>query len=194
MPTTGQALTTYLANALGNEVLRNVAFAQVATVYSGLIAAPKWAASTAYALNAYVLPTTRNGRIYRATVAGTSAASEPTWPTTDGGTVVDGGVTWTEQTTAMEGGTVSEVSGNGYARQTMAFNAPSGVPSVFANTSNVDFPVATPSGWNTVAGFVLADALSAGNILLYGMFTAYNDILAGNQFRIAAGALTVTWD
>lgn len=33
--------------------------------------------------------------IYEATVAGVSGLTEPTWPTVAGGTVVDGGVTWT---------------------------------------------------------------------------------------------------
>lgn len=56
-----------------------------------------WSASTAYGGNNahYVRPTTGNGFIYRATGAGTSAGTEPTWPTTIGATVVDGGVTWT---------------------------------------------------------------------------------------------------
>ena len=54
-----------------------------------------WVASTAYSLDDLVSPTTPNGYRYKATVAGTSAASEPTWPTTVGQTVVDGTVTWT---------------------------------------------------------------------------------------------------
>ncbi len=55
-----------------------------------------WVAGTAYALGDAVRPTTRNGYAYECTVAGTSdAATEPTWPTVPGTTVVDGTVTWT---------------------------------------------------------------------------------------------------
>lgn len=54
-----------------------------------------WQATTAYALNEYHVPTSPNTYYYKATVAGTSSGSEPTWPTTAGGTVVDGTVTWT---------------------------------------------------------------------------------------------------
>jgi hypothetical protein len=42
-----------------------------------------------------VTPITKNGRKYICTTAGTSGASEPTWPTTVGNTVVDGTATWT---------------------------------------------------------------------------------------------------
>jgi len=42
-----------------------------------------------------VTPITKNGRKYTCTIAGTSGASEPTWPTTIGNTVVDGTATWT---------------------------------------------------------------------------------------------------
>ncbi len=71
--------------------------AEPATPYEA-IDAPAWAASTAYSLGAAVRPATRNGFCYEATVAGTSAASAPTFPTTAGNTVVDGGVTWTART------------------------------------------------------------------------------------------------
>lgn len=59
-----------------------------------------WAATTAYSLGDIVIPlATENGHRYRCTTAGTSSGSEPTWPTTQRGTVADGTVTWTEDGT-----------------------------------------------------------------------------------------------
>jgi hypothetical protein len=61
-----------------------------------------WQASTAFALNTCILPTTANGYYYKATAVsgtGTSGTKEPTWPETIGATVIDnaGGnqITWT---------------------------------------------------------------------------------------------------
>lgn len=54
-----------------------------------------WTTVRPYAKGDYVRPTANNGFIYEATVAGTAAVGQPAWPTTVGGTVVDGGVTWT---------------------------------------------------------------------------------------------------
>lgn len=56
--------------------------------------AATWTASTAYSVGALAYPTTKNGFVYECTVAGTSGATEPTWPTTEGDTVTDGTVTW----------------------------------------------------------------------------------------------------
>jgi hypothetical protein len=59
--------------------------------------APVWAASTAYVLGNIRTPLAGagNGFFYEVTTAGTSDATEPTWPTVVGNTVVDGTVTWT---------------------------------------------------------------------------------------------------
>ena len=56
-----------------------------------------WQASTAYSLGDIVVPTagSENGWKYECTDAGTSAGSEPSWPTQEGATVDDNTVTWT---------------------------------------------------------------------------------------------------
>ena len=55
-----------------------------------------WRASTVYALGVIVRPTVETGRMYVVTVAGTSGASEPSWPTGLHGTAINGSVTFTE--------------------------------------------------------------------------------------------------
>ena len=55
-----------------------------------------WVTVTAYTLGKYIEPTTPNGLKYKCTTAGTTGASEPTWPTSGiGSTVADGSVVWT---------------------------------------------------------------------------------------------------
>lgn len=60
-----------------------------------------WHASTDYVAGELVRPTVGNGLLYRVTVGGTTDVAEPTWPTTPGGTVVDGTVTFEEMTPAV---------------------------------------------------------------------------------------------
>lgn len=61
-----------------------------------------WSASTTYTQGQTRRPTTGQGDLrFTVTTAGTSGASEPTWPTTIGGTVSDGTVTWTAQSLAI---------------------------------------------------------------------------------------------
>jgi hypothetical protein len=69
----------------------------------------RWVTGTAYVPTSRtgekseVIPTlaNENGFVYKCTVAGTSGGAEPAWPTTIGGTVADGGVTWTCCATGM---------------------------------------------------------------------------------------------
>jgi hypothetical protein len=67
----------------------------VAPVISRAVTA-QWAATTAYAKGAAIIKSTH---IYIATTGGTSAGSEPTFPT-NGGTVTDGTVVWQDTGTA----------------------------------------------------------------------------------------------
>jgi hypothetical protein len=63
---------------------------------TGWLPATVWPTSTAVSVGNYYRPTTPNGRRYYASVAGTTAGTEPVWPTGAASTVTDGGVTWTE--------------------------------------------------------------------------------------------------
>ncbi|MDG4595480.1 MAG: hypothetical protein P9F75_07270 [Candidatus Contendobacter sp.] len=60
--------------------------------------ASNWAATTAYAVGDRVKKVSTPTHIHVCTVAGTSAGSEPTWPTTIDATVTDGTVTWRTET------------------------------------------------------------------------------------------------
>lgn len=55
-----------------------------------------WTASTALTVGALIVPTVRNGHVYKVTVAGTTGTTEPTWPLTSGTTVTNGAVTFQE--------------------------------------------------------------------------------------------------
>lgn len=57
--------------------------------------------TTAYALNDLVHPIVSNGHYYRVTVAGTTAASSPVWPT-DGSTIVSGTATFIDMGTNVK--------------------------------------------------------------------------------------------
>ena len=83
----------------------------------------------------------------------------------------------------------TELSGSGYARQSIAFDA--AASGTTDNTSNVDFPAATGS-WGTVSHYGLFDASSGGNLLVHGAFTVSKTVASGDILRIAAGELDIT--
>jgi hypothetical protein len=83
----------------------------------------------------------------------------------------------------------TELTGNGYARQSIAFDA--AASGTTDNTSNVDFPAATGS-WGTVSHYGLFDASSGGNLLIHGAFTVSKTVASGDILRIAAGELDIT--
>ena len=85
--------------------------------------------------------------------------------------------------------TGTEVSGNGYARQSITFGAPSN--GVSSNTAAIEFPQATGS-WGTVAYIGIRDASSAGNLLYHTALDASKTIATGDVFRVAIGSLSVT--
>lgn len=87
------------------------------------------------------------------------------------------------------GGT--EVSGNGYARQVMAFSAASS--GSISNSGSVEFPTATGSQ-GTISHMGLFDASSSGNLLAYGALTASKTVGSGDVFRFNASSVTISLD
>lgn len=85
------------------------------------------------------------------------------------------------------GGT--ELSGSAYVRRSIAFSAASSGSA--ANSAIVEFPQASGS-WGTVTHFGIFDALTTGNLLFHGAFTASKTIEIGDIFRVNAGDITVT--
>lgn len=51
-----------------------------------------WSAGTAMTLDTYVQPTSKNDYIYKVTKAGTTDATQPSWPTVEGNALMDGTV------------------------------------------------------------------------------------------------------
>lgn len=178
-----------------------------ATIYVGLLVVPNptgiWTASHAYSSGNYVVPTTFNsisgqqGKIFKCTTAGTSGASEPTWTSAGlGGTVTDGGVTWTEVSDLFQAGTFTgaEASGGSYARvgvtanATNFPNATSAQPAVLENGTAISFTSPT-ADWGFAVGWIEADASSSGNIWYWGAMTSYLDCSSGSSPSFGANAM-----
>jgi hypothetical protein len=95
---------------------------------------------------------------------------------------------YTTDPTDADAGT--EVSGNGYARQSITFGAPSN--GVSTNSAAIEFPQATGS-WGTVAYVGIRDASTGGNLLFHTALDASKTIATGDVFRVAIGSLSVTF-
>ncbi len=88
-------LTNELSTA-GGYTAGGAALTSLASTLQASSALTAWAATTAYVVGNVRRKVADNGHAYMCVVAGTSGGSEPAWPTTPGGTVTDGGVTWAE--------------------------------------------------------------------------------------------------
>lgn len=84
----------------------------------------------------------------------------------------------------------TEATYTSYARQSIAFDAPSG--GVTQNTSAVIFPKAT-GGSSTITHWGLRDALTSGNLLFYGSFSSSKTYTTNDQPVVDAGILTLTF-
>ncbi len=83
----------------------NVTYVDGSATGNITVAAPTyqlWQAKHAYTVGDTVARATANGFYYTCTVAGTSGYTQPSWPTSNGATVTDGGVTWTANQIPVE--------------------------------------------------------------------------------------------
>jgi hypothetical protein len=91
--------------------------------------------------------------------------------------------------TPGEAGGGTEVTGGSYARQSAAFGAASA--GATTNSANIDF-AGMPAATTVAIG--IFDALTSGNMLLYGALTTNKTTDAGDTLRIATGSLSVSID
>lgn len=206
--------SNYLENKLVDHIRRGVAFTAPTVLAYALIVATRGYSntnrSTAVSLNDTILPATPNGRIYRCTTAGTTGASEPTWPTTNGGTVSDGSAVWTEQTDQLDAGVFTEAANAGnYSRPTLnpsttgwaatngagtTTNPSSGTGGASSNNSAITYG-APSANWGVVFGVYEMDSATygAGNPLTWAALTTPKTVNNGDPApSFATGAFVVT--
>jgi hypothetical protein len=87
-----------------------------------------------------------------------------------------------------EAGSVTELSGDAYARQSVAFTTSGNTTS---NNAAVEFPTATGS-WGTVTHVGVYDASSSGNLMAYATLSSSKAIATGDVFRVPSGDLDIT--
>lgn len=87
------------------------------------------------------------------------------------------------------GGT--EVSGNGYARQSVAFDAASSPGGTTVNSADVSF-TASGGSFGTVTHLGIFDASTSGNLIWHGSLTASKAIDDGDTLTFTAGNIDLT--
>lgn len=88
----------------------------------------------------------------------------------------------------------TEISGNGYARLTMAQAdwgaVVAGEPSLISNSAQKNFAVAT-ADWATILAIGLFDAATVGNLLYFKVLGTSKTVNNGDTAKFNAGALQV---
>jgi hypothetical protein len=94
--------------------------------------------------------------------------------------------------------TVTELTGNGYARVACNpldanWSAPVSGNGTTYNVATITFPAAT-ADWGTITHFGIYDASTAGNLLIYAPLTIARNITNGSTPSFAATSLTFQVD
>lgn len=95
-------------------------------------------------------------------------------------------------TDTLTGSTITEPSGNGYARKQVNINGGSSptwnlaASGALDNTHDITMAVATSTGWGTVVAGGVADALTTGNVLVYDNDVADQAVSGGDTVVFTA--------
>ena len=85
----------------------------------------------------------------------------------------------------------NEISGNGYSRQAIAFDAAHATNGTAAN-SDVESFTASGGSFGTITHFGIHDASTDGNLLYYGAVSPNKTIADGDTLQFAAGSIVIT--
>ena len=88
-----------------------------------------------------------------------------------------------------DAGCGTEATGGSYARQTATFSAASG--GATSNDTNIDF-ASMPAA--TIVAIGVHDAITSGNLLVWGTLSSNKALDAGDTLRIATGDLDISID
>jgi len=89
-----------------------------------------------------------------------------------------------------DGDSGTEVSGGGYARQSVTFTVTGDTAS---NSAAIEFPTAT-ANYGTVSHVGVYTASSGGDLIAHAALTSSKAIDTGDVFRVPAGDLDITLD
>ena len=89
-----------------------------------------------------------------------------------------------------EAGGGTELSGSGYARQSITFTVSGNNAS---NNAAIEFPTASGS-WGTITHVAVFDASTSGNMIAYASLTASKTIDTGDVLRVPTGDLDINLD
>lgn len=90
-----------------------------------------------------------------------------------------------------EVGSTGEVSGNGYARQAITFNAQSG--GTATNSSTHTF-TASGGNWGAISFWSIQDSITSGLCIYSGAATVTRTINDGESLTVAAAAISISED
>ena len=88
-----------------------------------------------------------------------------------------------------DAGSGTEVTGNGYARTSVAFTVTNDTAT---NSATVTFPTASGGSWGTVSHLGIWSASTGGTLYYHGSLSASKSVADGDTFTIQASALTIT--